>query len=388
MKKSFLNKIATYVACVAVATTYLSVGNVYAAEEVKNKNCNLEIISSEVPTAIISYGKNVFGSLQLDDIEYLDLDVKSAKDIRLCSQFQAFDDESLNPYNIYYFPVIEDKEVIAVLTVSESQSDGTLSYQFGKDDMTYVLNTACSKYDAPVEIHLHDECYYAVNSETTDMLYSNNSANTKTSVGSEIQLCTNVTDSTIVDISMDSAFSEEIASVATTYIGKKRPVVYVNNYVSNGHGTCWASCVGALSTYYNNPSTGGTETDGSNIRYAAILHYGATGDIDTVKNAINYYNNIVMTKITGSLSWSSLKTQIFTNNAPFYSQWTTSASGAAAHAMVVSGYRYDQANPSNSSSYGIYVMDPNHGTNQLISYGGTYTINGNPYTWSKTLYKS
>ena len=56
--------------------------------------------------------------------------------------------------------------------------------------------------------------------------------------------------------------------------------------------------------------------------------------------------------------------------------------------MVLCGYRYNADDPDNTSYHGLYFMDPNKTSYQLISFGSTYTINGNSYSWVNTLIKN
>lgn len=65
---------------------------------------------------------------------------------------------------------------------------------------------------------------------------------------------------------------------------------------------------------------------------------------------------------------------------PFYSQWD-GFSGKSFHAMVVSGYRYEDTKPNDESYYSVYLMDPNEETPQLLQYKDSYTINGKLYSW-------
>lgn len=197
----------------------------------------------------------------------------------------------------------------------------------------------------------------------------------------------------VVSISEVNVYSETLKQdMARSRVGINLPVVGVNNYTYtlNGvvHGICWASCIGSLSSFYNNPTTGGSADDASNIRYAAISKYGNTGTINTVVSGVSYYANVTLTAANGRLTWNALKTKI-ANRAPAYTGWTTTA-GAAGHAMVLKGYLYENTDPNNTAYYSIYVMDPNYSTTTttLISYNGTYSINGNPYSWTSTAYKA
>lgn len=387
MKKSIFKRFAAIAACASVCVANMATVSAYADYSADRSDFNLEIVSSAAPDSVVEYGRKTFERIKADDLEYLDITYNSLSDVKLCQPFQTFDDNDTDCYDIYFFPVINNKGVEAVLTVLQNTESGELTYQFGKDDMTSALNEISAENDSPVEIHENDDCIYAVTDESVDVLYvfkgkTVNVIGTTENCG-VTSSDDNDTRFNTVDISSESAYSERITPTRST-VGKKRPVVYVDNYVYNGSGTCWASCVGALSTYYNNPSTGGSATDGSNVRYAAVAVYGNNGTLTNSKSAIESYTSASMVISSSSLTWSNLKSEILANE-PFFSGWTSSSGN---HAMVVSGYTYDSNNPSDTSAYTLYLMDPNHGTNQTVTYGGAYYVNGTAHNWTSTLYKN
>ncbi len=181
------------------------------------------------------------------------------------------------------------------------------------------------------------------------------------------------------------------------FIGKKRIVPIVNNqsyYDTDGNkrGTCWASCTGSLIDYYKN-GTACSDTNGSSIRYNIIGQNlqatgGYTGGMSTAKKYIEeYVSGVTMTQTGSKLTWSGVKKEVNTKNAPCYTRWEATGDSIG-HAMVLCGYRYSQEDSTNTNYYGLYFMDPNKSSLQIVSYGSTYTINNKPFTWTKTLTKN
>ena len=376
-------RIATMVACAAMAASSM-VGMSASAESTTN-NDGLYIKSSEVPDDVVSYARDMFSHFTYNDVAKLGFSTNEVSDMKLSKPFTVNNVGSQSDdYVQYYFPVLSNSDVSAMFTVNVSNDDSSMGYQFEKDELSVALNSFTSSADNPVSICMGDDCCFTVDSNNEmNILYtyidmSKATPDIEAVKGSELD------DSSVVLLSENNVYSDSLKlNIARTYTGIKLSVPNVDNYSYTGsdgkkHGTCWASCLGSLASYYANPSTGGSDSDASNIRYAAISKYGKTGNINTAISGVSYYSDVTMTKENAKYSWSTLKSKI-SKKSPAYTSWTN---GTSAHAMVLSGYRYENTAPNNASYYGIYVMDPNKGNNVLISYNGTYTINGSSYSWT------
>lgn len=363
------------------------------------------IESNSVPKEATDYARDMFSHLYIDDIECLGFTYSVSSEMKLAPGFYANAMNSdVKTDNVYYYPVVYNADIVALFTVT--YQNGIYSYQFGKDDMAKALNSINTSYTNAVEIIVSNDAFYGITDNEIVVLSTRPEA-IETDVNSEKKYLSTLNESdlfaietspNVVTISSSTTYSDtaQTASMTRSYIGKKRIVPIVDNWTytdSAGtlHGTCWASCTGSIIDYYNN-GTSSSNSGGASMRDAVLSdRYNDasvySGGISTAKTYIeNYVSGASMTKAGSSLSWSQVKSAILSNNAPCYTRWVNSSS-ATGHAMVLCGYRYLDTDPTNSSYYGIYLMDPNKTSLQLISYGSTYTINSNTYSWTDTLTK-
>ena len=387
MKK--IKKVLASTLAVFSAASALCIPMGASAETITDES-GLYIKTSEVPDDVVSYARDMFSHFTYNDVTNLGFTTNQVSNMKLSKPFTVNNvGNQSNDYTQFYFPVLSDFDISAMFIVNVDNTDNSMNYQFGKDELSIALNNFTSSADNPVSICMGDDCCFTIDSNNeTDILYTY--VDMPTAIPDvEVVPASELDTSSVVLISEDNTYSDLLKhNMARTYIGIKLSVPYVDNYTyldTNGkkHGTCWASCLGSLASYYANPSTGGSDSDASNLRYAAISKYGKTGSIDTAVSGVLYYSNVSMTKTNGKYSWATLKSKI-SKKSPAYTSWTASSS---AHAMVLSGYRYENTAPNNTAYYGIYAMDPNNGNNVLVSYNGTYTINGNSYSWSNSAAK-
>ena len=347
----------------------------------------LYVKTSDVPDDVVSYARDMFSHFTYNDVANLGFNENEVTNMKLSKPFTVNNVGSQSEdYTQYYFPVLSNSEVSAMFTVNVNNTDNSMSYQFGEDDLSTALNSFNTSENNPIAICMGDECCFAVdNNNETDILYTYVGVSEATAK-IEIVSNTEFEDSIdIVSIAENNVYSDTLKqNIARSRVGINLPVVGVNNY----NATCWASCAGALSSFYNNPTNGGSEDDASNVRYAAISRYGSSGGIDTAISAVSYYAGVTLTKAGGRLSWNTVKNEI-SHREPAYTRWTIPTSSIG-HAMVLKRYLYENTDPNNSAYYSIYVMEPNHSTSTttLVSYGGTYTINGEAYSWTNTAYKA
>lgn len=341
----------------------------------------LYVKTSVVPEDVVSYATNAFSSYSYNDMLNLDFDGETVENVRLSKPFtvKTFDVSS-DDYTQYYFPVVNNDNVEAVLTVNVNIDDNSMSYQLGKDMMTFALENAVSSSSNPITVCANEDCYFSVDSDgNADVLYDFDTTDNK-DLPVEIDM-NRFTDTDTVHIGSDNVYSDTLSgwNNARAIMGIKLPVQYVANVGAN----CWAACFGCLSTYYTNTNTGGSVQDGENMRNIAMNTYSSGGKTQ-VKELLSKYNNVSMTIVNNILSWDTIKTEISTRS-PFYTSWVRTG---GRHALVVSGYTYN--NVTNGEKK-IYAMDPNVGTNVSISYGSTCTYSpstSRTYTWESTLYRA
>lgn len=387
---------------VLILTSLLTVTNspVYATD---SNNYELYLKSQSVPSAVTEYAQRIYSNLYCEDIENLGFTSMEASEMKLAPGFcaKAYD-STIDTSNLFYFPVMYGDSVVALFTVKAK--NGTYSYQFGKNDLATALNDLETSYNDSVEIVLSETAFYGIMSdnvvvlstlpESTESIIAVETSNLATA--SEISLLADSTTEVIL-ISEDTVYSETALPNPTTraFTGRQRFVPIVDNmtYTSGGttHGTCWASCTGSLIEYYNDGESA-SDDDASTMRDTILedrlaetgSYSGGIGEAETYIE--DHVDNVNMQLVSNSLSWNTLKTELLNNNSPCYMRWVNDENNIG-HAMVLCGYRYENTAPNDTSLYGIYLMDPNRNSIQLITYGSTSQINDNEYSWDQTLRK-
>lgn len=370
----------------------------YATNYVDNA---IYIDSQAVPQEITEYAKNIFSNLYYEDIEYLGFSYTESSEMKLAPGFCANAyDNTIDASNIYYYPVMCNDDIVALFTVKDN--NGIYSYQFGKDDIAISLNNINTSRDNALEIIVSNDAFYGITNDGVFVLSTQPTADqseiaTETenlAAEKQIALATD-TSAEVITISTNTTYTETaLASPkARTYIGKKRFVPIVDNWSypsgDSTRGSCWASCTGSLIEYYTD-GTKATVDDAKEMRTKVLedrlADNGAySGGISAAKKYIEkYVDDYSMTIIDTCLAWTDVKKELLNDNAPCYTRWLNDESNVG-HAMVLCGYRYQDTDPNNSSYYGIYLMDPNKDSIQLVSYNSTYTINSKEYEWVKTL---
>lgn len=394
--KIFAAVLAATLACGAIPTSAFSFDNV---------DNSIYIKSSNVPESATNYAKDQFSNLTTDEVMYLGFSYEDVCGMRLAPGFYADAlNDTINDTNVYYYPVLHNNEVIAMFTVT--QSGIGYSYQFGKDDLATSLNTLRTSETNAAEVIVTENAFYGATADSIEVLSSlPDTEDFEIDLEKQqiSQIASTVAEDAepddIISISSNTAYAETVMEMPMerTYIGKKRIVPIVNNqsyYDADGNkrGTCWASCTGSLIDYYKN-GTACSDANGSSIRYSVIGQNfeatgGYTGGMSTAKKYIEeYISGVTMTQTGSSLAWSNVKKEVNTKNAPCYTRWEC-AGDSTGHAMVLCGYRYKQEDSNNTNYYGLYFMDPNKSSLQIVSYGSTYTINNKLFSWSNTLTKN
>ncbi len=387
---------------VLLLVSLLTVTNnpVYATDSNKYE---IYLKSQSIPSAVTEYAKRIYSNLYCEDIENLGFTSTEASEMKLAPGFcaKAYD-STIDTSNIFYFPVMYNDSVVALFTVKDEA--GTYSYQFGKNDMATALNDLETSYNDSVEIVVSETAFYGVmngnvvvlstlpeSTESNIAVETNNLA-----AASEISLLDDSTTDVIL-ISEDTVYSETVLPnpITRAFRGIQRFVPIVDNwtYTSDGttRGTCWASCTGSLIEYYND-GTSASDDDASTMRHTVLAdrlsetnsYSGGIGEAETYIE--DHVDNVNMQLVADPLDWDTLKAELLNNSSPCYMRWVNDADNIG-HAMVLCGYRYQDTAPNDSSLYGIYLMDPNMDSIQLVTYDSTYTIGSVAYSWDQTLTK-
>ncbi len=357
------------------------------------------IASENVPDKVTEYVLDQFSHMYADELICLGFTYEEACNLKLSKGFYTYSyDDTIDSSCVYYFPVMCGSKVIALFIANEF--DGSLGYQFGKDDVADALNNLETTSSNPIKIVVSDEAYYAVTDTDVTILsvnwYADNDVVEQqvNSIESNLDIIATESATNVVAVGAQSTYDvsvkkyEDYPESLTTVSFE---VAIVDNWTyedSNGDdiGTCWASVTASLIDFYTFGKASGTASyirdEILKDRYASTGSY--SGSIISAESYIESETGISMTRTGAILSWSDVKTAI-ANEAPCYTRWSTSSSG---HAMALCGYRYESTAPSNSSYYSIYVMDPNKTSLKYVGYGSSYTISNTAYTWTNTLKKS
>ncbi len=371
----------------SLADSGLTIGSSseYAIED------GLFIASNFVPEEAEEYAIKIFESLTYEDMSILEIG-KNMDAIRLAHGFTVENTEIPQ----YYFPVLENNTVVGMLMVNDHT--GFYGFQLGSSDFSENINNLETDLENPAQIIVSENAYYSMGKNGVEVLEA------LPEVPSEIlesemhevrQGMDTFTEKQVVNISANNVCDATIReSVSYTLKGKKHTVAYVDNWVytegSEEHGTCWASCVGSLVDFYQdgkaNESTAGSyRTKAKDERKKETGSYSASSSVAT--KYINKYSNASVSYRREAPDWATIKSTLLSKTIPsgqkgmpFYTHWEN-FSGDSAHAMVVSGYRYEDTKPNDESYYSIYLMDPNKKAVQMLQYRDSYTINGRLYNW-------
>ena len=351
----------------------------------------LFIASNSVPTGAEEFAIKMFESLTPQDMDILEM----GNDIEAVRLGYAFTVDGTEIPQ-YYFPILENDTVIGIMIVSDYGN--RYGFQLGVTNLSENINKLKTDSQNPAEIIVSENAYYGKDKDSIQILKKNPEASEQV-IEEEVQELSNeitpLGEKEIVGVSSENVFDTKINTVETyKLMGKKHDVACVNNmsYEENNetHGSCWASCVGSLVDFYID----GKKTPGEGARYRkqafdeqkASTGSHAASNTEATKY-INKYSGSNLSYRKEDPVWSTIKSTLLnktipagSKGSPFYSYWLE-LSEKSAHAMVVSGYRYENAKPNDESYYCIYLMDPNESTIQLLQYRDNYTIGKSLYTW-------
>lgn len=355
----------------------------------------LYLATEAVPNDASDFAIEVFESLDSDYLSALELMV-SPSDLYLAQGFVMENTEVPQ----YYFPILEGDTVVAMMIITDN--GGNYGFQLGITDLAENLNTIQVDSNNPAKVIVTDNGCYAVDSESNVSVLDTDPEVSDDIIKSESEMLAQETlsiadqDKLVINISKNTAYDAKISDFDTyALMQKDHKVAQVDNWTyttTDGvrHGTCWASCVGSLVDYYLNGvnASEGTadyyRTKAKDEQKRTTGSYGAN-----YIDAATYINKYAKSSISCTkklMSWQEIKTALNSKpKLPFYSRWAT-LNEDAFHAMVIRGYRYDNAQPNNEQLYSIILMDPNEKTPQILQYRSSYTISKRLYSWEGSAY--
>lgn len=370
--------------------------SVYAVDSSQNfENSNMAIInetrsanflSEAVPQIISEYAIDYFKNLTKSELVDLSFDNEEITNLKLCNGIKSYTDSTVSTnLGIYYFPVMSNGNVVAMLTVY-SVDGNTLSAQFGKSIFANELNKLKATDNDYIVMTTDDEILAVDDNSTITILenfgddeINNFNFNEYINSSTEIVSVNSIYDYRTSNISLCASYS-----IKEKYLNI--PIVPNNNTTAFPTGICWASSAASIIKW-----VGTMQTSAINIRDQLVSAAGNPPkyvgyDYQIVKLLQKYTKKsyLLVSHVNSNDKWMSLgdiKNAIDTSH-PIYTDWQTTS---GAHAMVIRGY-YDNSSVPGTDGKRVSLMDPNKTSYQSIKYGDTYLIGGKLYHLYSSIY--
>ena len=357
------------------------------------KSNEIFLLSKEIPESATEYARDYFTTYTSNELLNLGFTQKEIINLRLSPGVTAYEYDSCDA-QFYYFPVVDDDRVIAMLTMIDF-GDERYSVQFGKSNFANSLNDIKTKQNEPAILVITNDFMYAldVNDNFTMLeeflIMSDLGLSTASNQARNI-ITPNITFSEArfvcdvnILISDDTKYDETIdnSPLRTT------EEAYLNvDFVANGtnasfpNGYCWASSLGSIIKYRINTTYTATQWRDILLNNAASKNW--TGTVENAKDIMETYINGASVTLTNSTLTFATTKAIINNDKPIYSSWrnTTDTSG---HAMVIRGYLYT-GTPASVTR--ISLMDPNKSSYQAVDPTGSYVVGSLVLYWKRTVY--
>jgi hypothetical protein len=131
-----------------------------------DSSVSLNILSGEIPVGVSEYAQTYFQTFNSVELSGLGFTESEMANLRLAPGFTAYEYDPCDAL-VYYFPVINEEEIIAILKVIDYGYE-ELSVQFGKCDLAENLNDLTTSNSSPIAVVLSDEGFYSI--DTNDNL--------------------------------------------------------------------------------------------------------------------------------------------------------------------------------------------------------------------------
>ena len=343
-----------------------------------------EYIIEKLPYIIYDIVKNT---------ELYGVEIKNTCNLRVGNGFIIYNcDESIEAVESYYFPLIYDDTIIAIINITKNDSCWSMGASKEYVDAINKLDRK-SKYI----IYYNDKNIYAINEfnkvvliqgeETNSIIKQENIDYAIFVEGKkEINILENNTNNEIMDTVFKLIYEEYQSN--RTRLGFSQNTYFVtkldmtNRLVNQRGGAgiqknmCWAACVATIVRYRQNTSTltAVNVCDLMNIDYmVGGTKYQAASALSKYK--VNYYVQDYQS------SWDQVVNSI-NNQYPIYMSCFSSGANMG-HAVTLIGYS------TNGGIQLIYFWNPGTETIQSVTYnsnGSVFSYGGLTYKWSGSLY--
>lgn len=346
--------------------------------------------SESIPTEVSEYAINVFNSITSENFKLIGLEENKANNYLLSKGIKV---NYLSENNIqkYYFPILDNNKVVALLTVDSIK--GELVYSLGKNRVSDYIDKFSNSKNEIIEIFVKDSAVYFSNDFETKMVYQDFDANPqKENIQyiNDISKSKNIQEKNIQEINIENTYKKNTTnenlnskSLKSVRYGLSLDgLVCVPNISVNGHGQCWAASLASAIEYMKYGRYNSDYNRAVDLRDELINN----GWEYPESNIIEDYTQQSLSETTSFYSWADLKNQII-KDIPMYAVWgrTKSNGDYITHAVVICGYDYYK---NTSTGNRMYIMDPNCTDWQMQGYSSIYASPSHTYTnFERSYYK-
>lgn len=346
--------------------------------------------SEPIPQEISDYAINVFNSITSENFKLIGLEEDKTNNYLLSKGIKV---NYLSENNIqkYYFPILDNNKVVALLTVDSIK--GELVYSLGKNRVSDYIDKFSNSKNEIIEIFVKDSAVYFSNDFETKMVYQDFDANPqKENIQyiNDISKSKNIQEKNIQEINIENTYKKNTTNEnlnskslkSVRYGLSLNGLVCVPNITVNNHGQCWAASLASAIEYMKYGRYNSDYNRAVDLRDELINE----GWDHPESNIIEDYTQQSLSETNSFYSWTDLKKQI-QKDIPMYSVWgrTKSDGSYIPHAVVVCGYDYY-----NDTSTGnrMYIMDPNCTLWQMNGYSTIYASPSHTYpNFERSYYK-
>lgn len=321
----------------------------------KNPSEEFKLITKSIPDEYLEYAKENFESLVMTNItdkgdkDFYGKDIKGFKTGK-GFQMYTFSDGSLSETDIYYIPVLENKQIIGFLAVSQND-DGKMIACFSKyfaEEMNLFMKRNMKKADFVIFSNNNDICI--TDGKTVSELHdSDGQANVndiRSKVLNQYKELDTSEQNNILDTTENDNSTTRQSAISITSVTPESGYIYMS-IVRNSGSNCLKATIAAITNYKK----------GTSLTINDVINYYNTLSGDWITRAIQCYlhYNFSWADYTSPLTYEEVKSFISADN-PIHCHFRTTDSSSA-HAVAIRGYkRYS----SGTRTYSL--ADPNYGS--------------------------
>lgn len=384
MKKNLLKQITC---SLLVAITIVSSTTTFSATDT-TKSETANDVSSLIPDDVVKYAESRLTPLSQtvkQNSDNFGIDIKNVYTLELGEPYviySSLDNGTQNP--IYYFPVLQDNEIIMILSIIDDNGIYSAGLEEG---IAEDLNTIGYQSDENYIFYTDEQNIYAESESDTEIIgslnQSNNATITQLKNAKEFENLSfekkinEINDTYAIDEPSDNIQvdnTQEILYKAQGFSTKTYNTVRLNTNkctVSQGNeGLCWAACVATTVRYRNYSKY--PKLTAKQVANKMEIGYNDGGDENDIKKALDKYGVKNYTFKNKQISFSKVKTNIL-NQYPFI---IGAISPKGGHSVTGVGYTtYDGINQ---------VTFYNSGTNKFATV--EYKSSGTKFSYVNTTF--